>query len=207
MCRTSPPTPSRISQDADWKIFPLIAYGIRSQPNIDLCPQTWRVVQGIPGLTTAMFSILEPGKRLPPHRGPYNGVLRLHLGLLVPEPRERAAIRVGPRATPLAGRSRADLRRRLRARSVERDRARARRAVRRLRKAAALSGQCPSTVCCSLWHRSPRFFEKAQTTCGAGSVASMALRPRALGADDRAGRMAAFAASAAASSMKFPGRR
>ena len=68
----------------DWKIFPLIAYGIRSQPNIDLCPQTWRIVQTIPGLTTAMFSILEPGKRLPPHRGPYNGVLRLHLGLLVP---------------------------------------------------------------------------------------------------------------------------
>ena len=85
-----------LSQDADWKIFPLIAYGIRSQPNIELCPETWRVVQSIPGLRTAMFSILEPGKRLPPHRGPYNGVLRLHLGLLVPEPRERAAIRVGP---------------------------------------------------------------------------------------------------------------
>jgi ornithine lipid ester-linked acyl 2-hydroxylase len=85
-----------LSQDADWKIFPLIAYGIRSQPNIELCPETWRIVRSIPGLTTAMFSILEPGKRLPPHRGPYNGVLRLHLGLLIPEPRERLAIRVGP---------------------------------------------------------------------------------------------------------------
>jgi beta-hydroxylase len=84
-----------LSQDADWKIFPLIAYGLRSQPNIELCPETWRVVQTIPGLRTAMFSILEPGKRLPPHRGPYNGVLRLHLGLLIPEPREQAAIRVG----------------------------------------------------------------------------------------------------------------
>jgi len=85
-----------LSQDADWKVFPLIAYGLRSQPNIDLCPETWRVVQRIPGLRTVMFSILEPGKRLPPHRGPYNGVLRLHLGLLIPEPRERMAIRVGP---------------------------------------------------------------------------------------------------------------
>lgn len=84
-----------LSQDASWKVFPFLAYGIRSQPNIDLCPQTWRLVQGIPGLRTAMFSILEPGKRLRPHRGPYNGVLRLHLGLLVPEPREQAAIRVG----------------------------------------------------------------------------------------------------------------
>lgn len=85
-----------LSQDADWKVFPLIAYGVRSDPNIALCPETWRIVQNIPGLRTAMFSILEPGKRLPPHRGPYNGVLRLHLGVLVPEPRERMGIRVGP---------------------------------------------------------------------------------------------------------------
>lgn len=85
-----------LSQDEGWKIFPLIAYGIRSQPNIDMCPETWRIVQRIPGLTTAMFSILEPGKRLPPHRGPYNGVLRLHLGVLVPERGEQLAIRVGP---------------------------------------------------------------------------------------------------------------
>jgi beta-hydroxylase len=84
-----------LSRDAGWKIFPLVAYGLRSQPNIDLCPQTWRIVQSIPGLTTAMFSILEPGKRIPPHRGPYNGVLRLHLALLIPEPRERLGIRVG----------------------------------------------------------------------------------------------------------------
>jgi ornithine lipid ester-linked acyl 2-hydroxylase len=84
-----------LSRDTGWKIFPLVAYGIRSQPNIDLCPQTWRLVQAIPGIITAMFSILEPGKRIPPHRGPYNGVLRLHLGLIVPEPRERTAIRVG----------------------------------------------------------------------------------------------------------------
>lgn len=84
-----------ISRDAGWKIFPLIAYGIRSRPNIELCPQTWSIVCRIPGVTTAMFSILEPGKRIPAHRGPYNGVLRLHLGLIVPEPLERLGIRIG----------------------------------------------------------------------------------------------------------------
>ena len=131
-----------LSRDAGWKIFPLVAYGLRSQPNIDLCPQTWRIVQAIPGLTTVMFSILEPGKRIPPHRGPYNGVLRLHLGLIVPQPRERLAIRVG-RAAPLAGRRGPDLRRRLRARGLERDRRAPRGAVRRFREAAALPCQCP----------------------------------------------------------------
>jgi ornithine lipid ester-linked acyl 2-hydroxylase len=83
-----------ISTDRSWKTFLLCGYGLRSEANIALCPRTWAVCRRIPGLITAMFSILEPGKHLPPHRGPYNGVLRLHLGLVVPEPREQLGIRV-----------------------------------------------------------------------------------------------------------------
>lgn len=81
-----------ISRDRDWKSFLLAGYGFRSANNIRLCPQTWRICQNIPGLITVMYSILEPGKHLPPHRGPY--ILRLHLGLIVPEPREQLGIRV-----------------------------------------------------------------------------------------------------------------
>ena len=84
-----------ITKDAGWKIFLLVAYGIKSEPNIALCPETWRIVQKIPGLKTAMFSVFQPGKRLPPHRGPYNGVLRLHLGVLVPEHNGNLGIRIG----------------------------------------------------------------------------------------------------------------
>jgi beta-hydroxylase len=51
-------------------------------------------VQKIPGLKTAMFSIFEPGKHLPRHRGPYNGILRLHLPLIVPEPHDELGIRI-----------------------------------------------------------------------------------------------------------------
>lgn len=83
-----------ISQDRGWKSFILCGYGFRSKANIAQCPRTWDACRNIPGLTTAMFSILEPGKHLPAHRGPYNGVLRLHLGLIVPEPREQLGIRV-----------------------------------------------------------------------------------------------------------------
>jgi len=39
--------------------------------------------------------VFEPGKHLPSHRGPYNGVVRLHLGLTVPEPAENLGIRIG----------------------------------------------------------------------------------------------------------------
>jgi beta-hydroxylase len=89
------PDAETISTDRGWKTFILTGYGFTSKPNTGLCPRTWRALQVVPGLTTAMFSIFEPGKRLPAHRGPYNGVLRLHLGLRVPRDRERVGIRIG----------------------------------------------------------------------------------------------------------------
>lgn len=86
-----------ISQDQHWKTFLLTAYGLTSARNIRLCPETWGILQTVPGLKTAMFSIFESGKHLPPHRGPYNGVLRLHLGLIVPEPQNQIGMRVAGR--------------------------------------------------------------------------------------------------------------
>jgi beta-hydroxylase len=46
-------------------------------------------------MTTAMFSILSPRKHILDHRGPYKGVLRYHLGLIVPREPEACRIRVG----------------------------------------------------------------------------------------------------------------
>jgi ornithine lipid ester-linked acyl 2-hydroxylase len=88
------PASATIGEDRGWTTFVLANYFKQNDHNIAQCPETWRLVQRVPGLVSAMFSVLEPGKRLPPHRGPYNGVLRLHLGLIVPEPREAVAIRV-----------------------------------------------------------------------------------------------------------------
>ena len=84
-----------ITRDDRWKVFLFTAYGVHSRRNCELCPRTWRAVGAVPGLRTAMFSILEGGKCIPPHRGPYNGVLRLHLALKVPRPAGELGIRVG----------------------------------------------------------------------------------------------------------------
>ncbi len=73
--------------EADW--------GIKAFKNCKRCPETTKVLKQIPGMKTAMFSIFAPHKRLPEHRGAYKGVLRLHLGLLIPEPAEQCGIRVG----------------------------------------------------------------------------------------------------------------
>ncbi|HEX2015641.1 MAG TPA: aspartyl/asparaginyl beta-hydroxylase domain-containing protein [Solirubrobacteraceae bacterium] len=83
-----------ITDDNRWKTFFLFGYGFRSDANCARCPQTTRLVSEIPGMQTAFFSILSPHKHIGAHRGPWKGVLRYHLGLKIPEPREGCRIRV-----------------------------------------------------------------------------------------------------------------
>lgn len=92
--QTISPEQGGITRDDRWKTFFLYGMGNRNAENCARCPATEAAVRRIPGMKTAMFSILSPGKKIPPHRGPYNGILRYHLGLVVPEP-DRCAIRVG----------------------------------------------------------------------------------------------------------------
>lgn len=73
-----------ITSDDRWRTFVLYAYGIEARRNAALCPETTAAVRAVPGMQTAMFSILEPGKRLAPHRGPYKGLLRVQVGLELP---------------------------------------------------------------------------------------------------------------------------
>jgi beta-hydroxylase len=86
-----------ITSDALWRTFVLYAYGVEAKRNCALCPRTAEAVRAIPGMQTAMFSILAPGKRLPPHRGPYKGLLRVHLALEVPGDGSQCWIDVGGR--------------------------------------------------------------------------------------------------------------
>ncbi len=74
-----------LTQDDRWKTYFLYGYGFRSDANCRRCPRTAALVERIPGMKTAMFSILAPGKGIPPHTGPWKGVVRYHLGLVVPE--------------------------------------------------------------------------------------------------------------------------
>lgn len=84
-----------ITDDDGWKTFFFFGYGFRADANCARCPRTAALLEAVPGLTTAFFSILAPHKRIPAHRGPWRGVLRYHLALAVPEPADAAGIRVG----------------------------------------------------------------------------------------------------------------
>lgn len=88
------PEQLELSLDDNWKTFFFYAYGFAVPWSISQCPETNKLLQQIPGMTTAFFSILGPNKHLPPHRGPYKGVMRYHLGIKIPKPKD-CAIRVG----------------------------------------------------------------------------------------------------------------
>jgi beta-hydroxylase len=88
------PEQSHIAHGDTWRSFYLFAYG-RVEENCRLCPTTAALLENVPGVTSAFFSILAPGTHIPAHRGPYAGVLRLHLGLRIPGAAGAARIRVG----------------------------------------------------------------------------------------------------------------
>jgi ornithine lipid ester-linked acyl 2-hydroxylase len=84
-----------ITDDDQWKTFFLYGYGFEAKLGVQMCPRTAALMREIPGMKTAMISILSPRKHILDHRGPYKGVLRYHLGLIVPKDAASCRIRVG----------------------------------------------------------------------------------------------------------------
>ncbi len=84
----------RLAPPGAWRMFFFRGLGIEMPPNQALCPRTWGLLREIPGLYSAMFSVLEPGQRLALHTGPTKGTYRVHLPMIVPDP-ERCWLEVG----------------------------------------------------------------------------------------------------------------
>lgn len=67
-----------------WKRFYLKWYDAAHPSAERLCPRTSALLRSIPSVKAAMFAELPPGGKLNPHRDPYAGSLRYHLGLATP---------------------------------------------------------------------------------------------------------------------------
>lgn len=83
--------------DAPWRVFMFMAYNNWQETNCAKAPKTTELLKQIPGVTTAMFSILGPQKHILPHNGFYKGVYRYHLGLIIPEEGECYIVNGGQR--------------------------------------------------------------------------------------------------------------
>jgi beta-hydroxylase len=67
-----------------WKRFYLKWYGSALPSAQALCPQSVALLEKVGAVHGAMFALLPPGARLGPHRDPFAGSLRYHLGLSTP---------------------------------------------------------------------------------------------------------------------------
>lgn len=89
------PDQQRISKGNNWKTFAFDVYGKRIDENCKQCPKTAAILDTLPGMRSAMFSILAPHYHIEAHKGPTRAVVRVHLALKVPADWRKVWIRVG----------------------------------------------------------------------------------------------------------------
>lgn len=78
-----------------WTLIYLMSFLRKFHKNRNRFPITTSILDQIPNVVFAGISILPPKTEIAPHYGDTNGIVRLHLGLVVPEPYPTIAIRVG----------------------------------------------------------------------------------------------------------------
>jgi aspartyl/asparaginyl beta-hydroxylase (cupin superfamily) len=89
---------AELNHSRHWTAFHLYRGGLPVAENLARCPQTAAALQLIDAVhlagtcPNAMFSVLAPGAKIPPHHGESNARLVAHLPLVVPE---KCQFRVG----------------------------------------------------------------------------------------------------------------
>jgi aspartate beta-hydroxylase len=79
-----------LNHSSRWNAYFLWENGIAHEPHCDRCPRTASLLASLPVLDlpgkgpTAMFSVLAPKTRIPPHTGSSNVRTTIHLPLVVP---------------------------------------------------------------------------------------------------------------------------
>jgi len=94
------PDQHKLAIDGNWRTFFLYGFGTQFVKNAKQAPHTCKLIEKTENLQTAWFSILAPGYHIPHHRGVTKGILRYHLGLIIPKDFEKCRIRVGEEIRP-----------------------------------------------------------------------------------------------------------
>lgn len=78
--------------DGTWIPITIVRFGDVTKEISSFFPRTLELLRSVPGLESAVYSILEPGTVIHPHKGWSPDILRFHLGLT---PYQDAALKVG----------------------------------------------------------------------------------------------------------------
>lgn len=86
---------SLASKAENWTIFPLYVWGKKKKENCEKCPETTRIIESIPAMTHASFSILNANTSIKPHHGDSNVMYRCHFTLNCKNSLPEIGMRVG----------------------------------------------------------------------------------------------------------------
>ncbi len=89
------PEQAIIATGKNWRTFFLYGFGEPLKKNCMQAPFTASLLEKVPNIEISWFSILSPGYHIPPHQGVTKGILRAHLGLIIPKDSKSCRIRVG----------------------------------------------------------------------------------------------------------------
>lgn len=78
----------------DWRSFFFYGYGYPIDENLARCPATAAALSEVPGLVSAMYSIVGPGAHIRRHRGVSKAIMTAHVPLIVPRDAERCRMEV-----------------------------------------------------------------------------------------------------------------
>ena len=79
------PDQTYISNDDKWRMFFFKAANVNFKRNQAFAPKTFEILNKHKYVISAYISVLGPRKMLMPHEGPWSGILRMHLGVVIPD--------------------------------------------------------------------------------------------------------------------------
>lgn len=85
----------KVAPDAKWRSFFFEAHNYHAPANRERCPRTAAVIDQIPDLVTAFYSVMDPGTVVPRHKGITKALLNVHLGLRIPGGVDQCRIEIG----------------------------------------------------------------------------------------------------------------
>jgi beta-hydroxylase len=77
-----------VTSDGKWNKYYIKWYNPIDKIVEEECPFTCNLINSLPEIQLAMFSILEPNAHIKSHEGPFKGCARYHLGLSTPNSEE-----------------------------------------------------------------------------------------------------------------------
>lgn len=79
------PNQAYIPMNDKWRMFFYKAMGVHFKRNQEFSPAVAGIVRKYPEICSAYISVLGPKSYLNPHKGPWSGILRMHLGTIIPK--------------------------------------------------------------------------------------------------------------------------